>query len=188
MSNCRNCGQPIPDTAAFCPSCGLSISAPQPIAEQPRFNPSPQGYTPQQQQAYMLPQQGYMSPQQAYMPPQQGVNVTVINTAPPTRSKTPLVVEVILSLFGIYGVGWLMAGETTIGIIWLVCSFVVYWPTLIILALLTFGILDFPVAVACIVINALLLNRALNQDMRGGGGGSSGDNLNVTGGHGAISV
>ncbi len=183
MINCRNCGQPIPDTAAVCPNCGLSSSAPQPIPEQPRFNPSQQRYTPQQQQqaymplqqGYMPPQQGYMPPQQGYMPPQQGVNVTFVNIANPTQSKTPLIVEVIFSLFGIFGVGRLMAGETTIGIILLVCSFVVYWPALIVLTLITFGILSFPLAIACIVINALLLNNALNQDVRGGG-------------HGAISV
>jgi len=99
------------------------------------------------------------------MYPPQGVNVTVVNNAS-TKNNTPLILEVILSLFGIYGVGWLMAGETTIGVILLICSFVIYWPLLILIAVFTLGFglaCDFPIGIAAIVINAILLNNMLNR-------------------------
>ena len=99
------------------------------------------------------------------MYPQQGVNVTVVNNAG-TKNNTPLIIEVILSLFGIYGVGWLTAGETTTGVILLICSFVVYWPLLILIAVFTLGLglaCDFPLGIAAIIINAILLNNTLNR-------------------------
>jgi len=138
---------------------------------------------PPPQQGYMPPQQGYVPPQQGYMPPpqqgygqqqqqqyappgyQQGVNVTVVNNAG-TKNNTPLIVEILLSLLGVYGVGWLMAGETTTGIVLLILSFVVYWPLLIVIAVFTLGFglaCDFPIGIAAIVINAILLNGVLNR-------------------------
>ena len=172
MANCRNCGSPIPDTAAVCPNCGLSISAPPPIQEQPGYASPQSGYMAQPQQQYMPPpQQQYAPPQQQYMPPQQGymqqppggVNVTVVNTGTTQQSKTGLIVEIILSIFGIYGVGWLISGETTIGVVLLICSFVLYYPAMIILGIFTIGLCDFPLAIGLIVLNAVLLNNALKR-------------------------
>lgn len=142
-------------------------SQPRPGYQQ-GYMPPPQpgpGYMPPPQAGYMPPQQSYYGPQQNVPPMyQQGspVNVTVVNNMS-TKNNTPVIVEVILSIFGIYGVGWLMAGETTIGVILLVCSFFVYWPIMIFMGIFTFGICDFPVAIAAIVINAILLNSALNR-------------------------
>jgi len=131
------------------------------------------GYMPPQPQAgYMppqpgyMPQQGYYGQQQQMAPPiyQQGpaVNVTVVNNTS-DQTSTPLILEIILSIFGVYGVGWLMAGETTTGIILLVCSFLVYWPIMVFMGIFTLGICDFPFAIAAIVINAILLNSALKR-------------------------
>ncbi len=129
------------------------------------------GYAPQQQ-AYMPPQQNYGYQQQQYGTPmyqQPGVNVTVVNNPGATKNTTPLIVEILLSLFlGVYGVGWLMSGETTVGVVLLICSFVIYWPLLIAIAVFTLGfglICDFPLAIAAIVINAILLNSALNRKL-----------------------
>ncbi len=150
--------------------------------QQPGYMPQQPGYPPQQSQPGYMPQQpGYPPPQQGYMPPQQnygypqqqqppmypqqGVNVTVVNNAS-TKNNTPLIIEILFSLFGIYGVGWLMAGETTTGVILLICSFVVYWPLLVLIAVFTFGFglaCDFPLAIAAIIVNAILLNGALNR-------------------------
>lgn len=184
MFTCTNCGRGIPDTAALCPNCGTPISAP--IPERPSYMPPQQSYMPplQSQPGYMPPPQpapNYMPPQQGYMtpPPQQGyygqqqnvppmyqqgpaVNVTVVNNTT-TKSNTPVIVEVILSIFGIYGVGWLMAGETTIGLILLACSILIYWPVMVVMAIFTIGICDFPVAIAAIVVNAIVLNGALKR-------------------------
>lgn len=194
MVSCRNCGNPIPGTAAVCPNCGQSISAPPPTPQRSSYDPpqygymppsqpeymSPQpeymqpqsGYMPPQQQYMPPPQQGYMSPQQQYMPPPQqgymqqppgGVNVTVVNTGTTQQSKTGLIVEIILSIFGIYGVGWLISGETTVGVVLLICSFVLYYPAMIILGIFTIGLCDFPLAIGAIILNAVLLNNALNR-------------------------
>lgn len=175
MANCRNCGNALPNTAAVCPNCGMSISAPPPIPEQPSYGPYQTGYTSQSQQQYMPPpqpnymppQQQYMPPQQQYMPPQQGgVNVTVVNTNASQPSKSALIVEIILNLFGVYGVGWLMAGETTVGIVLLICSFVVFWPAVVLFAVFTLGFglfCDFPLGIGLLILNAILLNNALNR-------------------------
>jgi len=134
------------------------------MAPQQQYTPPPQqGYMPPQQQ-YMPPQQGYMPPQQQYMPPQQGgVNVTVVNTGAAQQSKTGLIVEIILSIFGIYGVGWLISGETTVGIVLLICSFVLYYPAVIILGIFTLGLCDIPLVLGAIILNAVMLNNALNR-------------------------
>jgi hypothetical protein len=51
---------------------------------------------------------------QYYPPPAYG--------PPPRRDNVPVVVEAIASFFSLYGVGWLMAGETTTGLILLVAG------------------------------------------------------------------
>ena len=182
MTNCESCGRVIPDNAVVCPNCGAVTSASWSQPQPPSYTPPQQGYMPPQQgfmppqQGYMPPQQGFMSPQQqGYMPPQQypnpsyqqGVNVTVINNPGQNKSSTPVLVEVLLSLFlGIYGVGWLMAGETTPGVILLICSFVVYWPLVIMIAVFTLGFglfCDVPMAIGAIILNAVLLNNTLNR-------------------------
>ena len=113
------------------------------------------GYAPQQP-GYAYGQQ----PQPGYG---QGVNVTVVNTAPNQVNNTPLILEVILSLFGIYGVGWLMAGETTVGIILLVGSFF-YWIVDFVLAITVVGLcLLVPLVIATIVTNAILLSNRLKR-------------------------
>lgn len=110
----------------------------------------------------------------AYTPPPQAngsgyapnaTNTPVFTTMAP-RNEGALIVEVLLSLFGIFGVGWLMAGETTVGSLLLTCSFVVYWPIMLLGTLFTFGIGLIclgPLTIAAIIVNALLLNRALTS-------------------------
>ena len=163
---CESCGWSMPDNAVACPHCGTPTQASRSMPQQPDYMSPQQGYMPPPQQGYMSPQQqGYM--QQQYAPPmyQQGVNVTVVNNT--SKSNTPVLVEVLLNVFlGIYGVGWLMAGESTTGIVLLICSFVLYWPILIALAVFTLGLglfCDFPIAIAAIIINAVLLNNALKR-------------------------
>src|SRR2546426_558185 len=71
---------------------------------------------------------------------QPNINVTVVNT----NNSTPLIVELLLSIFlGIYGVGWLMAGETAVGIVLIACSLIIYLPLFILsvfVAFFTFGL------------------------------------------------
>jgi TM2 domain-containing membrane protein YozV len=191
---CPNCGaatpssMPRPDQPRYTPpQSGYPPQQNYMPPPQSSYPPPQQGYMPPPQSGYPPYQPGYPSPQQGYMPPPQpgymaqqqnygyqqqppmyppqGVNVTVVNNAPP-KNNTPIIVEVLLSLFGIYGVGWLMAGETTTGILLLIGSFVIYWPVLILIAVFTLGLgiaCDFPLGIAAIVINAILLNNTLNR-------------------------
>src|SRR5436309_12798131 len=180
MMNCESCRGILPDNALVCPNCGAATSASQPRPQLPSYTPPQQAFMPPQQNYGYAPQYGSIppqqnygyAPQQAFMPPHPypppyppGVNVTVVNNA--NKSSTPVLVEVLLSLFlGIYGVGWLMAGETTPGVILLICSFVVYWPLVIMIAVFTLGFglfCDIPMAIGAIILNAVLLNNTLNR-------------------------
>ena len=119
----------------------------------------------------MPPQgQGYGPGAQQMYPPG-GININIVNPVygnpAPQKNNTPLIVEILLSIFlGIYGVGWLMAGETTVGIILLICSFFVYLPVLILGTILTvgFGIICIgPLAIGAIILNAVMLNNVLKR-------------------------
>ncbi len=180
MMNCESCRGILPDNALVCPNCGAATSASQPRPQLPSYTPPQQAFMPPQQNYGYAPQYGSIppqqnygyAPQQAFMPPQPypppyppGVNVTVVNNA--NKNTTPVLVEVLLSLFlGIYGVGWLMAGETTTGIVLLICSFVIYWPFVILLIVFTLGLGLFcvvPLGIGAVILNAVLLNSTLNR-------------------------
>ena len=183
--NCERCGTGLLDNAAICPTCGTINPAAWPGGggqQSTNYGQyQPRGYDgppPQRQQAPYgqgygpQPNYGY-APQPNAVPPYQyqpgPVNVFVTNNPPiVTRdNSSPLIIEVLLSLFlGIYGVGWLMAGETTVGAILLICSFVVWWPTLILGTIFTIGLGLFcliPLAIGAVVLNAVLLNNALKR-------------------------
>ena len=85
------------------------------------------------------------------------------------RNDGALVAEMILSLFGIFGVGWLIAGETMVGVVLLVASFLLYWPIMLLGTIFTFGIGLIclgPLAISAIIVNAILLNTTLNRKAR----------------------
>lgn len=151
-----------------------SYSEPPPVLdyEPPPISTYEQGY----RQPDYMPPPPRQQPNYGYVPPlrnpppgyQAGqVNVNVYNTLTPApKNNNALVVEVIASLFGIYGIGWLMAGETTTGILLLVGSFVLYWPIFILGTLFTLGIgllCLIPLAIAAIIVNTILLNNRLNR-------------------------
>ena len=95
------------------------------------------------------------------------VNIHVNPGAPGPANTTPVLVEVLLSVFlGLYGVGWLMAGETTTGIILLLCSVFLYLPIVIVGAILTVGVglvCLGPLAIVALVLNAIFLNNTLKR-------------------------
>ena len=185
MTTCERCGNDMPDNIAICPNCGtVTLKAKDNLQpntsygsySERSYNPSP-GYVENTQRDYSTPHsQEYNSQQQNYSygqsynaPPmyqQAPFNVTVFNT----NNSTPLIVELLLSIFlGIFGVGWLMAGEVVIGVILLVCSLFIYLPLLIIsifIAFFTFGFSLFctgPLVIGAIVLNAILLNNRLKR-------------------------
>src|SRR6266487_1825766 len=188
---CERCGKEISANTAICPSCGTVVQPPttygqysskeygddQPI---PTYD---HGISPQvdfeapHSAIYSSPPKqdfGYGPSYNARTAYQPGtINVTVVNNFNTSSSKNnsgALLAEIFLSLFGVYGVGWIIAGETTIGVVLLVCSFVLIWPLAIMIAIFTlgFGIFfcDLPLAVGFIVLNAVLLNNALHRKAR----------------------
>ncbi len=185
MIICERCGKEMPDTAAICPSCGTATSIARSgtgtSAEygQPPFSYPPsgygQGYGPQtfsspSQPAYA--RQQYSQPYNVPPPMQPSISVNVNIAAPvmaPASTGNPgaIIVEVLLNVFlGIYGVGWLMAGETTTGIILLICSILLYWPIMILGAIFTVGlglICLVPLAIAALITNPILLNNTIKR-------------------------
>jgi hypothetical protein len=89
--------------------------------------------------------------------------------AAPASAGNPgaIIVEVLLNVFtGIYGVGWLMAGETTTGIILLVCSILLYWPVMVLGAIFTLGVgllCLIPLAIVALILNPILLNNTIKR-------------------------
>jgi hypothetical protein len=86
-----------------------------------------------------------------------------------TTLAGPVIVEALLPLFlGIYGVGWLMAGEIAVGIMLLIGSLLLYLPLVVvsfILAIATGGLsllCTGPLAISAICLNAYLLHKKVN--------------------------
>lgn len=191
---CKRCGNEIADVARICPTCGTSIEHAhahvniQPHTSYGSYPQSSNDATAQQQRGYAPQPERPPRPRNtntAYSPYTNGYTVPPTYPGPSTyqqpynnyaprpqaftviqKNDTALVTEIILSLFGIFGVGWLMARETTIGTVLLVCSFLIYWPIIILGTLLTFGlglICLGPLAIAAIILNIIWFNGVLNK-------------------------
>jgi hypothetical protein len=185
MTTCKRCGNDLPDNIAICPNCGTvtvkaddnSSPATSYGSHSERYPWTPSGYADNTQgeypashsQDYSSQQQNYNYGQSYNAPPmyqKATFNVTFLNT----NNNTPLIVELLLSIFlGIFGVGWLIAGEVAIGVILLICSLFIYLPLLIIsifTAFFTFGLSLFctgPLIIGAIILNAILLNNRLKR-------------------------
>jgi hypothetical protein len=185
MTTCERCGNDLAENLSLCPHCGTVTSkAKDSISPTTSYGSYPARYSHQSSrygenteqdygrphsQEYNVQQQNYSHGRSYAMPPvyqQAPVHVSVFNTS----NNAPLIVELLLSIFlGIFGVGWLMAGEVVIGVILLVCSLFIYLPLLIIsifIAIFTFGFSLFctgPMVIGAIVLNAILLNNKLKR-------------------------
>ncbi len=198
---CERCGKEMSASATVCPACGTptvfarggeaaSTSYGQFIPDDYGDRPSSvtyeQGYQPSLEAPprpntnYVPPPYSPHNPHNPYAPPNPPpiyspppVNVTVVNTyvTPSLNKNNALLIEILCSLFGVYGIGWLIAGETVTGVILLVCSLLVIWPLAITRAIFTlgFGIFfcNLPLAVIGIIVNAIFLNNALNRKVVG---------------------
>ena len=166
-------GQFIPDDYGDRPSTPST-----PVYEQgyrPSFEgqPYPPYSPPPPNPEYIPPYNPYNNPPNPPNPPPMyhasAVNVTVVNNivTPSLNKNNALLIEILCSLFSIYGIGWLIAGETVTGIILLACSILIIWPLAIMIAVFTLGFgvffCNLPLAVIGIILNAILLNNALNR-------------------------
>lgn len=115
------------------------------------------GYPPYQAQVPMaLPPQ----PANYYQPVAQPVVVVQQND-----SSSAVLVECICGFFGLYGIGWLMSGYTTTGIVLLICGLL--WSGFV-LTVLVFtagfgGLCLGPINIALWITSALILNSKLKQ-------------------------
>jgi hypothetical protein len=99
---------------------------------------------------------------------QQGTSFTPggVNFFPLRSSEHILILEFVLSLVGVFGIGWMLAGQTIIGLILLACSILLYWPIMFLGTLFTIGLSLLcvgPFVFGAIICNAFLLNRYLKH-------------------------
>jgi len=170
MTTCKRCGNNMPDNLAICPNCGTVASTEKDnVPPNTSYGSHADNYY-SQSPGYAEYQQRNNSYGQSYNTPptyqQASFNFTMFNT----NNSTPLIVELLLSIFlGIFGIGWIMAGEVVIGVALLICSLFIYVPLLIIsifIAFFTFGFSLFctgPLVIGAIALNAILLNNKLKS-------------------------
>jgi hypothetical protein len=132
--------------------------APPPMnPSQPLYAPPP---PPPGAPGGYLPPPGYAPPGYgAYSQP--GVPMVVAGRPEHPSRTAAIITEVILDLFGIYGVGWLIAGETTVGIVLLVGSFI-WWPIVVVSTVITLGIgliCVVPLNIAFVLLSVILLSQ-----------------------------
>lgn len=136
MITCTACATENPEGARFCSNCGSPLIATVTIPE-----PSP-------------------APETSITAPPAPV---VEQAAPlqPTKDRSiALILEILPGLFGFLGIGWLYAGNTTAGILWLV-GYLLWTFFALVASILSLGIgllCWFPISIACIVISAVTLN------------------------------
>ena len=126
-----------------------------------------QGYTPPPPPP---PNQQYQ-PHQAYQPYQQqgqGYAPSFLSSmSPQDRATLAIVLEVVCGLFGLLGIGWLIAGDTQKGIFWLV-GYLIWVAVAVVLIFLTFGLFAFcfaPIHLATIAVSTVMLYNRLKPRM-----------------------
>ncbi len=187
---CERCGNEITDNTTICPQCGTQNRRARASAQPPTsyghfpesgfgtMAPDQQNYPPYSPQAGIppVPQKisyipGSLPNPLSYStipqyPPGVMVQSTMTHLTATTQNTSGLTIEIIFSLIGIFGLGWLMAGEVAAGVILLVCSVLIYWPIIILGTVFTdgFGLICLgPLAIGSIILNAVLLNGVLKR-------------------------
>lgn len=182
---CERCGHEITSNSSsvLCPVCGTVVRKQSRRQSLGSYLRASQDYAGEQS----MPPLGEFPTSQTTSQPHEQFNgneseyttrsfhTTSIVNAPINVGSTSkcsydsaLAVEFVLSLLGIFGIGWLLAGETVIGFLLLASSILIYWPVMIMGTLVTlgFGLMCLgPLAVTCVICNALLLNLCLKRKM-----------------------
>ena len=180
---CERCGHEITgnSSSVLCPVCGTVIRKHPRAQSSSSYVQSSQSYVGEQSmsplrdapmsQTTSQPHAQFSSSESEYTTRSfhatNTINVPAMAGFTSTYSyDKAFVVEFILSLLGIFGIGWLLAGETVIGFLLLICSVLIYWPMMILGTLVTlgFGLMCLgPLAVSCVICNALLFNLCLKR-------------------------
>lgn len=134
MVICQSCNSENPDDAKFCNKCGSPLIVPTPHGVQ---NP-PQSSVPNKPVGYQ----------------------TLIVRSQKDRTVA-LILEILPGLFGLLGFGWIYAGNTSTGILWLV-GFIIWSIIAATISVITGGIgalCWLPLSIALITISANSLNK-----------------------------
>lgn len=170
---CERCGHEIAKyhRSPICPICGTAL-----LRNTPPFagTHTQTGYSTSTQRvpSTSLPGQAKKDYQTAlqrdrisYSPSIEGIS----DTQRPffaIKQQRILQIEFLFSLLGMFGIGWLLAGELAIGIILLACSILIYWPIIFLSTIFTFGIAWIclgPLAVGTAILNIYLLSHRLKR-------------------------
>jgi hypothetical protein len=191
---CPRCGNDITENSSICPACGTVLGgvkkSSQPSTTYGQFPQHASGMRPSDQHdaSHIAPPfvPGVQPPPHFAQQPGAGVAQNTppfyyqsnlhngpgyhppftARSTPPFRKDTAMVTEFILSLFGLFGVGWIIAGSTVTGVLLLIGSVFIYWPLMIGGVILTRGIGLLclgPIAIGAIILNTLLLMMALRR-------------------------
>lgn len=189
MITCQHCGNVMPNNALLCLACGTLCvfsrvdidTPPHPELGSALFFMSEGerealGAALRQPQPGMIPipgTQAFDSLPTLHSPVAQAPTATPLVPVSPSVNKGALIVEVTLNLcLGLFGIGWLMAGESLTGLLLLTCSLVLYWPTLLIGFFLNvifsvgpglYGLI--PLALGTVALNLYLLRKTLRHNM-----------------------
>jgi hypothetical protein len=132
MVTCQSCNSLNTDDAKFCNKCGAPLA---PVAGP----------------VYQNPPSYQVNPQPVYQP------MVVMNS----KSRgTAMILEILPGLFGLLGFGWIYAGNTSSGLIWLI-GYLVWIVIGVIISVVTGGfgaICVLPISIGAIVMSAVSLN------------------------------
>ena len=92
--------------------------------------------------------------------------VPLVVLPPQSPASIPFIIELLLNVLGVYGVGWLMLGNIVGGLTLLLGSLIL-WPVVALLSIFTMGlglVCLAPLAFGAMIGNLLLLQRATRLD------------------------
>lgn len=133
-----------------------------PMSAPPPSGPLPSGPLPPAPMGYQAPSPMAPVPQGYYQP---------VPPMAPQQDNTTLaiILEVVGGIFGIFGIGWLVSGNTSTGLMFLIGGFV--WLAIaIVLSVVTLGIgliCIWPVDLAIMITSVIMLNNRLKQRQMG---------------------
>jgi len=152
---CPHCSYENLDAARFCANCGQEVAALTSALESNELPPIPAPVPPPQTPnppAYPL---SNLQPQAQYAPMHR----------PLKDRSVAYILEILPGLFGILGIGWLYAGNTGVGIAWLIG--VLLWDVFAIIidiASVGFGCFcSVPVNIVLITLSSVLLSNYVKQ-------------------------
>ena len=173
---CRTCGNQNPDGVSFCQYCGSGLQ-PAPssggqetvvVSQPPAYQQQPYGQGGYgQQQGYPAGQYG----QPQYGQPQYGAVAT------PAKDPTTGLLLELIGFLTLLGIGWIWAGETTIGVVLLIGYLALWYVVTPLFVLVTFGFGIFCLPLMGIVwlvaplLSGFLLQKRLKERQLGAIGG-----------------